>query len=100
MKRDRHTTKVIFRWYQKDGECIALFPQMAMDYQGWLCSSYMHVGQHGSADPQVVVSQTRLATKLEYAALAKELRQRGYRLYIRKRCTKYDLLLRMKGAKI
>ncbi len=100
MKRDTYKTKVVFRWYRKYDECIALFPQIAACVEGWSCSSYMHVGQHGAADPQTVVEQTRPATAFEKRPLVKELRQRGYRLDIRKRCTRHDLLIRMKDAKI
>lgn len=97
---DKYKTKVVFRQFRQDSECIALFPQTAADNQGWTCSSYMHVGQHGGADTDIVIQQTRPATRKEYTPLAKELRTRGYRLDIRKRCTRYDLQLRMKGAKI
>lgn len=100
MKQDTHRTKVVFRWFKKYGECIALFPQIAGCNQGWTCSSYMHVGQHGAADPQTVVSQTRLTTPFERRPLIKELRGLGYRLDIRKRCTRHDLLVRIEDAKI
>lgn len=97
--RDKHKTKVVFRWYRKYGECIALFPQNPADLYGFMCNSYMHVGQHGGADPQIVVRQTRPATKKEYTPLAKELRQQGYRLDIRKRCTSTDRRIRMAEAR-
>lgn len=100
MKRDTDRTKVVFRWFRNYGECIALFPQIAGCNQGWTCSSYMHVGQHSAADLQTVVAQTRLATPKEYRPLAKELRNREYRLDIQKRCTRYDLLIRIEDAKI
>lgn len=94
---DKNMTKVVFRWYRTD-ECIALFPQNAADVNGFTCGSYMHVGQHGAANIQLVVSRTRLATWEEYRLLAKELRQRGYRLDIRKRCTVYDRQVRLTEA--
>ena len=100
MNRDPHKTKVVFRYFPAWSDCIALFPQIAGDNQGRTCSSYMHIGQHSGANPDCVVQQTRLATPMEYKLLAKELHQRGYRLDIRKRCTRHDLLVRMKDAKI
>ena len=80
---DREKTKTVFRVFS-DGEVIALFPQIAA---GWYCQSYMHVGQHGSADTGIVINQTRLATPKEYRTLLKELKQLGYNPKIMKRCT-------------
>ncbi len=99
MKQDKHKTKVVFRCYRDDGDCIALFPQNLADYHGYYCDSYMHVGQHGAADTGIVQNQTRLASPKEYKPLAKELRGLGYRLDIRKRCTRYDFNIRRKEAK-
>lgn len=97
-EREAATTKVVFRWYRRYGECVALFPQIAADNQGYSCQSYMHVGQHGAADPDCVVAQTRLATSEEYESLAKELRSRGYHLDIRKRCTRHDQAIRRESV--
>ncbi len=69
--------KVIYRKY-RDGEVIALFPQIAADVHGYMCQSYLHVGQHGAAVPSIVCKQTKLATPSEYATLHAELEQRGY----------------------
>lgn len=90
---DKEKTKTVFRIYP-DGDVIALFPQIAADNYGWLCSSYMHLGQHGGADTLCVVSQTRPATPKEYRPLLKELKQLGYGPKIAKRCTRYDQELR------
>ncbi len=100
MKRDIHKTKVVFRCFRDNGECIALFPQDTGDYHGYFCNSYMHVGQHGQADTEIVRDKTRLATPKEYAPLAKELRNLGYRLDMRKRCTRYDFNIRQKEVKL
>ena len=86
-------TKVIYRKFS-DGEIIALFPQIAANVTGWFCSSYMHVGQHGAADTNVVVRQTVLAKPKEYAKLHKELKQLGYNLQIAKKCTTKDWNIR------
>jgi hypothetical protein len=75
---------VIFRRF-KDGDVIALFPciaAVAMDPR--FCQSYMHVGQHGAADPRLV-HDTRPAHPCEYSALKRELHQIGYRLKVRRR---------------
>lgn len=81
--------KTIFRIYP-DGEVIALFPQIPADNRGNYCQSYMHVGQHGAADTYVVVQQTRLAKPKEYKALAKELREIGYKIEVAKKCAPKD----------
>jgi hypothetical protein len=77
-------TLVVFRVYP-DGEVIALMPYEAKDEFGHLCICYVHVGQHGAADPQIVVSQTALATREQYQPLLEELTQLGYRMVVRRR---------------
>lgn len=90
--------KTIFRVYP-DGEVIALFPQIAESIGGYCCQSYMHVGQHGGANPDVVVSQTRLATKQEYTPLLKELEQIGYNPVVAKKFTRKDYRIRQEQVK-
>jgi len=80
-------TLTIFRKF-KEGDIIALFPEVKWDRQGLFCSSYQHIGQHGSADYQGVVSITTLATPEEYRELKEELESIGYTLKIRKRWNK------------
>lgn len=69
------TIKVNFRKY-RDGQIIALFPEI-----GWgkyeVCS-YMHIGQHGSADYTQIIAATKPATKEEYTPLLSELAAIGY----------------------
>ena len=81
-------TIVIFRkWKGKDGDVIALFPDVKADFEGNIMS-YEHIGQHGAADYNHVVSKTRLATKKEFRPLLKELDDIGYKkseLEIRKK---------------
>ena len=75
---------VVFRRFP-DGDIIALFPCLAAEcLDSWLCQSYMHVGQHGAADPHIVYD-TRPARPHEYADLKAELEQIGYRLCVRQR---------------
>lgn len=85
--------KTIYRKF-KDGEVIALFPQIAGNVAGWLCQSYMHVGQHGAADPHIVYGETKLATPDEYAVLHAELEQIGYNPVPAKRFTQKDFEIR------
>jgi hypothetical protein len=86
MKMDKDKTIVVFRTWNDGGhDVIALFPEVAGDNDGYMCNSYMHIGQHGAADWQIVYRQTRLAKPKEYQALKKELRKLGYRLVIKKR---------------
>jgi hypothetical protein len=75
----------MFRRFPKKegGEVIALFPYELDDYQGYKCSSYMHVGQHASAGYSAIVSCTKPAklTDVDVVALTAELEhQIGYRL--------------------
>jgi hypothetical protein len=77
-------TVVIFRkWRDKQGEIMALFPHLP-ESRG-LCSCYVHMGQHSSADYAHCVRRSRPATPSEYEPLARELRSIGYTLDIRKR---------------
>jgi hypothetical protein len=74
------TVKVIFRKYRtKGGEVIAIFPQIPANSFGYAMQCYVHTGQHGSADYGHVLSQTRLATPEEYAALKKELESEPFK---------------------
>ena len=90
--------KTIFRVYP-GGEVIALFPQIAAGIGGYLCESYMHIGQHGPACPNVVVRGTRLATEAEYRVLLEELEQIGYNPTVMEKCLQKDLQIRQEQAK-
>jgi len=63
------------------GEIIALFPTVPADMTGRLVVSYEHIGQHGAADPHVVMRQTPPAYEEDwpkFSALLSELREIGY----------------------
>lgn len=75
--QDDSKTPTIFRAY-RNGETIALFPTIPADIKAQHCQSYVHVGQHGAADPHHVISRTRPATPDEYGHLLRELREVGY----------------------
>jgi len=95
---DAEKTKVIFRMFG-DGQIIALFPEIAADHIGYFCQSYMHVGQHSAANPQIV-NDTKPATPIEYAVLQDELeRVVGYDLKIIKRFRYVHQLERQKQAR-
>lgn len=96
---DRHKTKVVFRKFKDGGDIVAVFPRDLGTNSPYTCGSYMHVGQHGSADPNGVVSITKLATPAEYAPLARELKGLGYNLDIRTKITYDDLLERQRLLK-
>lgn len=81
-------TKVIFRVWKDNNDVIALFPEEPAVVQDWyLCSSYMHVGQHSAAHYFKVLQQTRLAKPEEYQELKTELERLGYDLKVYKRET-------------
>jgi hypothetical protein len=75
------TIPVIFRkWPESEGgDVIALFPTIPGTNDPYDCESYQHVGQHGSADPNGVIQDTKLAKPSEYADLMKELHSVGYK---------------------
>ena len=81
---DKEKTKVIFRQWKIGCEIIALFPELACDTIGYNCESYMHVGQHGAASPNIVTNDTKPANLDDGAVkrLIKELTERGYNLEI------------------
>lgn len=86
---DVEFTPVIFRRW-KDGDIIALFPTHPGTCDPSTCSSFMHVGQHGSADLAHVINSTSPAKPEEYADLFRELESPpyGYRLKLIKRHTR------------
>ncbi|OFX03304.1 MAG: hypothetical protein A3E78_12270 [Alphaproteobacteria bacterium RIFCSPHIGHO2_12_FULL_63_12] len=91
-QQDEHETPVVFRRWPKcrGGELGALFPAEPFDSEGYFCTSYVHVGQHGSADYYGCIADTRAATPAEYADLRAELEGPpfGYRLKIYHRATR------------
>ena len=85
-------TQVVFRKFKDvNKDVIALFPEDTYDGVGSnfvrtkLCMSYMHLGQHSSADYNYVVSASIPAKPCEYSELKKELEQIGYCLNVRQR---------------
>ena len=80
------TTEVMFRrlkWEHGDN-IMALFPYEIENHNGDVMS-YMHIGQHGSANYNHCIDSTTLATPDEYKDLLKELETIGYNLKIVKR---------------
>lgn len=78
-------TIVIFRKYP-NGEILALFPEIPCS-SPYLCSSYLHIGQHGDANYRVVLKQTKPIKKGEALELEAELRRIGYNLDVKERLT-------------
>jgi len=70
MQKDNHKTKIIFRKF-KNGEIIALFPEVPGTNNIRTCMNYMHVGQHGSGECSVI--GTKPTKPEDYASLQKEL---------------------------
>jgi len=96
MSAETEITKVVFRKFD-NGEIIALFPEIPGTNDVLTMSSYMHVGQHGSAHLSVV-SNTKLATEEEYSSLKNELENIvGYNLRVSQRITKKDAKTRIKA---
>lgn len=71
-------TAVIYRTYP-DGDVLALFPESPASVTNpHLISCYTHIGQHGGADYNLVVRDTRPATDEEGEQLRRELEGIGY----------------------
>jgi len=88
MKKDKEVTRVIFRVFK--GEVIAIFPEILGDINFWNCSSYQHIGQHGSCDPNYIIRGGRPAKPEEYKGLKNELESNhGYNLKVVKKHTHY-----------
>jgi len=91
-------TPVIFRvWQEKyvpgqlpghrDKEVFALFPTLPADCNGYYCTTYVHLGQHSSANYHRCIDHSCPAKPEEYAELKAELERIGYRLKVYKRAT-------------
>ena len=93
--------KVIFRQWKIGCAIIALFPEIAVDNIGYHCQSYMIVGQHGAASPDII-ADTKPANLEDGAVkrLIKELTELGYDLDIIKRFRYAHQLERMKQARV
>jgi hypothetical protein len=70
-------TLVKFRLFP-EGDLIALFPNEIADHQGNIMS-YMRIGQHGAASPELV-KELKRATPKQYKSLYNELVSLGYEL--------------------
>ena len=83
MSKNKELPVIFRKWASKDDwngrDIIALFPTIPADYDGLTCQSYMHVGQHGAANPQGLIRETKSATPEEYKELMTELHKIGYR---------------------
>ena len=71
--------RVVFRkWNKRNGNgVIALFPNESHGWPGQVMS-FEHLGQHGPATYQAVITSSTLATPEEYADLKKELESSPY----------------------
>lgn len=76
---DTQSAVVVFKKFP-EGDVIALFPYEVADPSGNIMS-YMHIGQHGAASPELV-QELEDATPAEYGNLQKELERIGYELDI------------------
>lgn len=77
VRTSKHTAVVIRRW-KESGDLIALFPGEPATLDPAECQSYMVVGQHGTADYDLVIRKTEpagLATNKEFYD---ELKRIGY----------------------
>jgi hypothetical protein len=83
MKKDSFKTVVIFRQFK--GEIIALFPYIKGTDR--LCLSYMHIGQHGSANYPYIISDSQPCKETEYKPLFDELENIGYNLTVKQRAS-------------
>ena len=86
VQQDTEVTQVVFRvWRNTRCGVIALFPTVAHDHAGYMCTAYEHVGQHSEASRGFYLKETTpLRDPLPYDALAllSELRNLGYSLRV------------------
>lgn len=75
MEKDTEITKVVFRFWYVSKDVIALFPDT---WEYGFCDSYEHIGQHGDADYNGIISHSRPATPEEYEYLKQELESYPY----------------------
>lgn len=97
MKQDTEKTIAIIRKWGND--YIAIFPHNLGTNSPYTCDSYMHVGQHGSCDPQGIIEQSKHTNNDDSAKLRdfiSELESIGYNLNIRKRIPSNSLDIRKK----
>ena len=93
MEQDKEKTAVIFRKF-KDGDIIAIFPELVGTDNLGTCMSYQHIGQHGSCDLGIIYD-TKLATDEEYKDLKDELEHSiGYNLRVIKKATRKHFKIR------
>ena len=71
--------KVIFKLI--DNSVIALFPDLVWDSKGSI-ASYMHIGQHGGANPQLIKDYPDASIE-QFQDLKNELINIGYELDIK-----------------
>lgn len=69
-------TEIIFRKFE-DGEIIAFFPYEFWNVMKGEITSYMHIGQHGGASPELINELDTCSPK-EYKDLLNELKSIGY----------------------
>ncbi len=75
--KDTFKTTVIFRVFP-EGDVIALFPMEVADPHGNIMS-YMKIGQHGAASPDLI-KELKVATLKQLIPLKTELENIGYTL--------------------
>lgn len=97
---ERIPVKVVLRRW-RDGDLIALMPEEPADEYGRTISSYMHVGQHGEAQYEHVISQTQpvLWWGPDELDFLDELKRIGYDVDVRQRCTPEMRANREKAAR-
>ena len=81
-------TDVIFREFK--GEILALFPYELWNYKGDV-SCYAHIGQHGGADYNYIIQNSKCINEPHKLPLYLELERIGYNLNVIKR-RNYNLI--------
>ena len=95
----KEKTRVIFRQFET-GEIIALFPSEVGTLDVSTCMSYMHFGQHGSADLYGIIGSTvQPISWTPVKQLISELTGLGYNLVICKRTSRKDFETRVNKLK-
>lgn len=94
------TEPVVIRvWKGDPDDVFALFPADPADNYGRYCSSYQHVGQHGSADYDHCIRNSRPAMWREAVPLLRELQRIGYLPRVLKRASRRHHEERLSAAR-
>lgn len=101
MEKDKHKTEIVFRlWKEQE---IALFPYIIDTFHNYTIMSYMIIGQHGGADYDYIIKNSKPISNPENTKIYKELvGEFGHNIKVIKRrnTKKYNRIFKEEYIKI